>query len=537
MIANATLGASTPPGSGGHHRLWLWSLLAAALAARLPNLGESLWFDEVVYTSVGLGPGSLDRVLFRDVHPPLYALIMLGWTRLFGDSEIAVRVPSLLFGMASLGIVFALARSWFGGRVALVALALLAAAPAHIWYSQENKVNMLAVLLTALAVCGLQRAWSSDRRRDWALFAAASVLALWTHAFASFVVASTLVWPWLQVARTGRRRLPRALAASVLIALAWAPLVVATLRQLGEMGRDYLRPFTLTDLYNLLLVYLSHGNTLHAPLAVATPAALLEQHGLLLLVDGFYGFLLFRGGVVLVREWRAERGQSPDGISARGQARELLLLYLLVPLACALLASLVRPQIYVERSLLVLTVPFAMLVARGATGFDRPARSVLVGTCLALLGAGALYNLWVAKADTWNVYKPNPDWRTAAVYFKDELTKAEGRLVIVATGPARVLVDYYHPRLIEPPGESPAGQPRRLVVHYADGRGLDPIYETLRRHDEYRFYVLRTRFWGGGFRLLLAALRRCSNCALEDVRSFKGLDVLKVRLVGPAPGS
>ncbi len=319
MIARAAAGASRSPRSGRHQRRWLWSLLAAALAARLPNLGESLWFDEVVYTSVGLGPGSLEWMLFHDVHPPLYSLIMLGWIQLFGDSEIAVRVPSLLFGMASLGIAFALARSWFGGRVALVALALLAAAPAHIWYSQENKVNMLAVLLTALAVCGLQRAWSSDRRRDWALFVAASVLALWTHAFASFVVASTLVWLWLQVARSGRRRLPRALGASLSIALAWAPLMVATLRQLGEMGRDYLRPFALTDLYNLLLVYLSHGNTLHAPLAAVAPAALLQQHGLLLLVDGFYGFLLFRGGMAVVREWRSERGRSPIGSPPRGR--------------------------------------------------------------------------------------------------------------------------------------------------------------------------------------------------------------------------
>ncbi len=196
-----------------------------------------------------------------------------------------------------------------------------------------------------------------------------------------------------------------------------------------------------------------------------------------------------------------------------------------------------RPQIYVERSLLVLTVPFAMLVARGAAGFDRPARTVVVGTCLALLSAGALYNLWVAKTDTWTVYKPNPDWRSAAQYFKDELTKGQGRVVIVATGSARVLVDYYGPRLIEPPGESPVRPPRRLVVRYADGRRLDPIYETLERHDEYRFYVLRTRFWGGGFRLLLAALRRCPNCALEDVRSFRGLDILKVRLIGPAPRS
>ena len=40
--------------------------------------------------------------------PPLYALILHGWIGVFGDGEIAVRTPSLLFGLASLVVVYAL---------------------------------------------------------------------------------------------------------------------------------------------------------------------------------------------------------------------------------------------------------------------------------------------------------------------------------------------------------------------------------------------------------------------------------------------
>ena len=142
-------------------------LLAAALLVRLPNFNESLWWDEVWYTYMQLNPSSINRVLFHDVHPPLYPLLMLGWIELFGDSEIAVRLPSLFFGLASLGVIFALARSWFNRRIAFLATILIALSPVHIWYSQEAKNNMLLLLLTVLTLYGLQQAWAEDR---WQLF-------------------------------------------------------------------------------------------------------------------------------------------------------------------------------------------------------------------------------------------------------------------------------------------------------------------------------------------------------------------------------
>ena len=50
-------------------------VLLVAIVVRLPNLNDSLWFDEVVYTGVGLQGESLRWILFHDVHPPLYALV------------------------------------------------------------------------------------------------------------------------------------------------------------------------------------------------------------------------------------------------------------------------------------------------------------------------------------------------------------------------------------------------------------------------------------------------------------------------------
>ncbi|MBM3790570.1 MAG: phospholipid carrier-dependent glycosyltransferase, partial [Acidobacteria bacterium] len=158
--------AGEAEGARGRDRrayICLGLLLLCALALRLPRLGESLWSDEVVYTSAFLQSESLSKILFRDVHPPLYPLILRAVIDVFGDGEVAVRLPSLLFGIGSLALLFVLVDEWFDRRSAWTAAALMAISPVHIWYSQENKTNMLLLLLTLWTFYQLPRAWRRNR--------------------------------------------------------------------------------------------------------------------------------------------------------------------------------------------------------------------------------------------------------------------------------------------------------------------------------------------------------------------------------------
>ena len=51
---------------------------------------------------------------------------------------------------------------------------------------------------------------------------------------------------------------------SIVVALCYLPAALLTLIQLKDLGRSYLRPFTLGEVYKLFLIYLSNGNTLRA---------------------------------------------------------------------------------------------------------------------------------------------------------------------------------------------------------------------------------------------------------------------------------
>src|SRR5690348_1547555 len=139
--------------------LLLFVILAAGLALRAFRLGtQSLWTDEVL-TPLS-ATGSLWRVLTqREINtniPPLYYVVVhfvlpLGW------HEWVLRLPSMLFGSASIAMLYVVVRKWLDRRVALASAALLAISPLHIWYSQEARPYALLVFLSLLSLWLLQR--------------------------------------------------------------------------------------------------------------------------------------------------------------------------------------------------------------------------------------------------------------------------------------------------------------------------------------------------------------------------------------------
>ncbi|OQY86238.1 MAG: hypothetical protein B6D41_13555, partial [Chloroflexi bacterium UTCFX4] len=80
--------------------IWILGALAIAFFTRVNALAaQSLWNDEG--TSVALAQTSVNAIInaaARDIHPPLYYLLLSGWIQVAGISEFAVRFLSVLAG-------------------------------------------------------------------------------------------------------------------------------------------------------------------------------------------------------------------------------------------------------------------------------------------------------------------------------------------------------------------------------------------------------------------------------------------------------
>ena len=78
----------------------IWVILLLGLILRTVSLNQSLWLDEAINTLAVRDYSLIDLVAQyakADFHPPGWFIILWFWTKLFGYSEIAVRIPSIIF--------------------------------------------------------------------------------------------------------------------------------------------------------------------------------------------------------------------------------------------------------------------------------------------------------------------------------------------------------------------------------------------------------------------------------------------------------
>lgn len=135
-------------------KLWLAVILALLLAFALRVIrldDKAAWWDEA--WSVTVAQESFAQTTFltaADVHPPLYQWALHGWVRVGGISLFAARYLSVLWGMLTLALIFALARRTSGNRAALWALFFAATAAFLVRWSQETRMYAQAAALTAL---------------------------------------------------------------------------------------------------------------------------------------------------------------------------------------------------------------------------------------------------------------------------------------------------------------------------------------------------------------------------------------------------
>src|SRR5918912_3546877 len=162
--------------------LGLGGLTLAALGLRLwrlPALGGFDW-DEAATVYIAARPVPDLLAYLRGApfeHPPLYYLLAHAWLGL-GSDETTLRLLSALLGALAVPLLGLLGAELAGRRAGLLAAALLAVAPAHVFYSRDARMYSLLALLGVVALYALVRAERGDGRGSWALWGAAALAAL-----------------------------------------------------------------------------------------------------------------------------------------------------------------------------------------------------------------------------------------------------------------------------------------------------------------------------------------------------------------------
>jgi uncharacterized membrane protein len=168
------------------NHLVLALILAAAALLRFQNLDRtSLWYDEAVSWSQSKGTFSeLLTTVAADNYPPLHNVILWLTMPVAGDSETALRLPSVFLGILAVWLIYLTGKALAGKTAGLLAAALLTVSPFHIWYSTEARMYAL------LAACGLAFLLfvlkTLEKPSAWRLIALAvsGALFLYSHIYA-----------------------------------------------------------------------------------------------------------------------------------------------------------------------------------------------------------------------------------------------------------------------------------------------------------------------------------------------------------------
>jgi hypothetical protein len=211
--------------------LWFAAIAGFALWSRRPLVREGLWTDEAISVYVARAP-SAGELLFRnrtsDYTPPLFNVLLAGFTRIAGSGESSLKSYALIWGFLAAAAGVALAAELGGLLASAIAAAFLVNNPILIEMSAELRAYSLSALLAGaslLAVFRLRRAAAGVLA--WTLATLLLVLLVWSHVAGGILALVLFVWGLVEWRAFPQRPFGRRLAVSAGLAgmtfLVWLP--------------------------------------------------------------------------------------------------------------------------------------------------------------------------------------------------------------------------------------------------------------------------------------------------------------------------
>jgi len=169
---------------------WLLAVIALALGLRLYNLGGySYWLDEIYSVAYRgqLNPAQIVS-LNSELHPPLYYLTIHYWIDAFGTNPVSTRLLSVLAGVGMVGAVYFLGDELYDHTAGLIAASLVAVSAAQINQSQTARMYSMFVLFGVLSLYYCLKIVQTGRSTTTIWYSIATLLMIYTHIFAVFVL-------------------------------------------------------------------------------------------------------------------------------------------------------------------------------------------------------------------------------------------------------------------------------------------------------------------------------------------------------------
>lgn len=357
--------------------------VAAAIVCAVHLGSHDIWLDEAYSVRVAGLHGSTfwHTLVHGDPNMTLYYLLLHFWLPV-GSSEAAVRALSVLWTIATVPLLYLLARRLLGPTVGWISCGLYTLNSFAVTYAQQARGYSLLAFLAVCSTLLFVRALDDPSPQRWVTYVVVSALAPYVHLYGLLVPASHVAF--LVVLPGARRIWKQAAACFVAIAALMVPLAVGVLVNGTSMESWGTRP---------------------TPRTVLDVASALSGGRLLLLMFACGALVAIAGGLM-------HRSADPAMFRAIG----LLVCWLVVPAAIGFLVSQLKPE-FVDKYLIVSLPPLLIVVAQGMT---RAAKRPLAIAAFGVVGAASLWSLY-------GYYRspPQESWRAAVGYIASHAGRSD----------------------------------------------------------------------------------------------------------------
>lgn len=175
----------------------------------------------------------------KDVHPPLYYLIIKFFTDIFGIQLLLIKILSIVPMLGTMALAPMVLRKDFGFRTAVFFILILGTLPCTMEYAVQARMYTWALLFVTLCCLFAYRAATSDRAIHWILYLLGGVGAAYTHYFAFAAVLWIYGFLFLYLLFFRRKGLLRWLVASVISLLAYLPWLSQMAGQVQGVSGNY----------------------------------------------------------------------------------------------------------------------------------------------------------------------------------------------------------------------------------------------------------------------------------------------------------
>lgn len=392
----------------------LLAILLTSFILRVINLNQSLWLDEAInvlaaknYSFLGM----ITEYAKADFHPPGYFIILWMWAKIFGTSEIAVRMPSVIFGVLTVYVIYLIGKNLHSKTLGFLSAFLLAINPLHVYYSQEARMYSLATLAVSLNVLFFIKLIKREKINPLFLIAG-NFLVLLSDYVSYFIFPAQFIFLLTLKKKEVIKKWFTQLLFALLLFSIWSPIFLNQLN-VGSVTSDRLPAWKLiVGGFDFKAVPLTFVKFIIG--RISYPDKFIYAV-VLLPVSLLFLFIIFRG-IKFVK----------------GLERSLLIIWLGIPIILGTIISFIVPIFSYFRMLFILP-PFVFTVALGIISFKSRLRIII-------LVIVTLIQLYSTSVYLFNPSYQREDWKGLVNFL---ISNGKNSLILFESSGTLPPFDYY----------------------------------------------------------------------------------------------